>query len=159
MSETTDKFEIDTGDDTTLTRDSMVEHAEHGPMHVDRITIGPYGKRVQLQAELSSVGLKLSEEEVQEEWGETIAADPFELHEPGTEKIESSSISVDGSDIELSLTTEGPEEDAETVHMHAVDQIARALQAVRDGEHPDECDGADFAIDWDKRLDLGEVSD
>lgn len=153
MSETSDKFEIETGDGETLTRNSTIEHADHGPMHVDRITIGPYGKRVQLQAELSNVGLKLSEEEVQEEWGETLAADPFELHEPGTASFESESISVEDSDIELTLKTEGPEADAEVVHVHTVDQIVRALQALRDEQHPDECDGADIGVVWDDILD------
>jgi hypothetical protein len=159
MSETESKFEIEVDDETTLQRDSMVEHAEHGPMRVDSIRVGAYNKTAELKSELGPIGLELTEEDLQEEWGETIHSDPAELYEKGTRRVENNGISVDDSDIEVSVKAAGvPGGHVEAVQMHAVDQIIRALQAVRDGKPPEECEGAEFRIDWETVLESEEDS-
>ena len=151
-----DQFQIEVSDEVTLARDSMIEHKDHGPMRVESIAIGGFsGKSANLKAETSSIGLELNEEELREMWGETIHTDPFKLHEPGTARFENTGMSVEGSDVEVEFSVEGPEADAETVYMHALDQIARGLQAVRDEKHPSECDGGQFKIDWETRFEKG----
>jgi len=144
-----DKFAVEVNEEVTLRRDSMVEHAEHGPMRVDSIRVGPHSKTVEFKSEMGPVGLDLSAEDIREQWGETIAQDPFDLHEPGTAKISNSGISVEGSEIEVDITVSGPEDDAEMVHMHSVDQIVRALQGVRDEKPPWESEGGGYEIDWE----------
>jgi len=59
-------------------------------------------------------------------------------------------------DVTVTIETEGPEEDAETVHIHAVDQIAKALEALDEKKHPDECSGYFYTPDWNARLGLEE---
>jgi hypothetical protein len=150
MSTTDTTFEIEINDDVTLRRDSMIEHAEHGPMFVDSVAVGPHEKEAELKAERSSIGLTLTGEQLREMWGETIAQDPFELHEPGTQRINAEDITEDGSGVEVDLTVDGPQEAAEAVYMHALDQTKRAIQAVNNGKEPSECHGIDVEIDWDK---------
>lgn len=69
-------------------------------------------------------------------------------------------ISFDGLDISVSIETEGvPEGLAEKVHLHGHDAVARALQAIKEGELPDDCDGLGFRIDWEGVIagEYGEV--
>lgn len=149
MSEVTPKFEIEIDEETTLHRDHMVEHIEHGPMRVESIAVGPYHKTAKLKSEVSPLGLELTDEQLREQWGETISDDPFELHDSGIARFENTGISVEGCDIEVDLTVNGPEKDAERVTMHAVDQIVRCLQAVSEDQPPSECEGAGYSIDWE----------
>jgi len=150
------KFTIEIDEETTLRRDDMVEHVEHGPMYVDSIVVGPSTKTAELKSELGPLGLDLTAEELREQWGETVHADPFELGEPGSARFESSGISVDGSAIKVSITTHGaPQKDAECVHMHAKNQIVRGLQAVAEGQPPEECEGPGFAVDWEHFFEEG----
>jgi hypothetical protein len=150
MSETETKFEIEVDDETTLRRDDTVEHAEHGPMHVDSIRVGPYHKTAELKSEIGPIGLELTDEDLQEQWGETLHSDPAELYDKGTRRVENNGISVENSNIEVSVKAEGtPGDDVEAVQMHAIDQIVRGLQAMRDEKPPSECEGAEFAIDWE----------
>jgi len=59
-------------------------------------------------------------------------------------------------DVEVTIKTEGPEQDAETVHMHAVDEIAKALEATEERRHPEDCSGHFIKVDWNSRLGLTE---
>jgi hypothetical protein len=52
-------------------------------------------------------------------------------------------------DVEVSVTTEGPNDDAEKVHMHVMDEAAKAMQAVDQDTHPDECEGQMFTVEWE----------
>lgn len=150
-----DKFAIDIEEGETLHRDDIVEHREYGPMHVSGITVGPFEKRAELKSEMGPEALQLSEDEVREQWGETIHFDPAELHEPGTVRLEHTGISVEGVDVEVDLMVQGaPQKDAESIDMHAVDQIVKAMQAVRNESQPDECEGAGYEIDWEKRHEI-----
>jgi len=63
-------------------------------------------------------------------------------------------ITAEGTDVTVSIETEGGEKAAETVHMHAHDEIVKALQAVSNGVHPDECEGYLMRHDWDDRLEI-----
>ena len=155
MSETDHAFEIEVNDEITLSRDSTVEHAEHGPMIVDSIAIGTHTKTASFKSQTSPIGLELTEAQIRERWGETMHTDPFKLHEVGSARFQSTAISAEGSDIEVEISVEGPEADAETVYMHAIDQIAKGLQAVRDEKPPSECMGGDFEIDWETRFGKG----
>jgi len=56
-------------------------------------------------------------------------------------------------DIEMTVETDGPEDMAEMVHMHVMDEAAKAMQAVENDEHPDECDGQMFSVNWDDIID------
>ena len=51
-------------------------------------------------------------------------------------------------DIQVSVLTEGPEDDAEQVHMHMMNEAAKAMQAIDEDAHPDECDGQSFTVKW-----------
>lgn len=144
------EFQVEVTDEVTLSRDSMVEHVDHGPMRVSSVRVGPYEKTVELKSEMGPIGLELSDDEIREQWGETIAQDPFELRDPGTARVTTNGISAPDSDVVVSVTTEGPQDDAEAVHTHAKDQIVRAIQAVRDEQPPEECDGAGVDIQWEK---------
>lgn len=147
------KFQIEVDEQTSIARNDMVEHAEHGPMRVNRIAVSAIGKRARLQSELNPVGLELSEEELREQWGETIHCDPAEIHDPNTARFSRSGIATEGVDIEVDIETSGsPQTEAELVHMHAIDQIQRALQAVANGSEPSECEGIRINIDWEKAL-------
>lgn len=144
------KFEIEIDDETTLRRGDMVDHVEHGPMQVDGILVGAHHKTAELKSELGPIGLDLTDDDLREQWGETLHTNPEELREPGHARFENQGISVDGADIEVTVTTSGqPQDDAEAAHMHAVDQVVRALQAVRDETPPADCEGAGVSLDWD----------
>lgn len=52
-------------------------------------------------------------------------------------------------EIDVSVTTNGPEDDAEKVHMHVMDEAAKAMQAVDEGTHPDKCEGQIFTVQWE----------
>lgn len=155
MSDAETKFEIEVNDEVTLARDSMIYHAEHGPMRVDSIIVSGHGNRAELKSEAGPVGLELSGDEIREQWGETMGDDPFDIHDAGSARFENREITVEGSDIEVTIRTEGPEQQAEVAHNHAIDQIVSGLQAVRDGTEPSECEGAPFEIDWKTALDNG----
>lgn len=163
MGEATDfdrsKFTIEINDEVVLSRDSLVEHVEFGPMRVDTVSVGPFNKTAQLQAETSSIGLELTGDELRDKWGEEIASDPFELHDPGSARYENRGITVEGLDVEVTIKSSGPEKDAERVHMHAIEQTVRALQAMRDGVPPEECEGANYEIDWETVFDGGDDGD
>jgi hypothetical protein len=147
------RFEISVDGDTSIDRDDMVEHREHGPMHVDQITIGPRGKKVELKAELSNIGLTLTGDELREQWGETIHFDPIQLHDDGSIRVECTGISGEGVNVEVDLTTEGgPERAAEVVHMYAKDAAVRALKAIESRQPAPECDGV-VTIEWDTVFD------
>jgi len=152
MSETEPKFEIEINEKITLHRGSIIEHIDHGPMRIDSILAGPHHKTADLKSELSPHGLELTGDELREQWSETIAQDPADLHDPGTARFQNTGVSAEGSDIEVDLTVKGPEKDAETVLIHTVDQTVRAIQAVRDENPPSDCEGAGFGINWETRF-------
>jgi len=147
MSETESKFQIEVDGETTLRRDDTVAHAEYGPMHVDQITISALGKRARLAADLREDGMsiELTEEEIQEQWGEMLALDPFALDD-GKTRYKKEFASKD-DEIEVTIKAAGPEDDVEPVMAHLHDQIVRVLQAVEDQKPPEECEGM-YDIDW-----------
>lgn len=153
-----DPFTIEMEDGVAIERRMLVDHVEHGPMVVDTITVSPFGRRVKLEGEMGPVGLTLDEEDLHEEWGETLHSDPDELHEPGEMRVEAGGISTEESDIELDITTTGtPARDAERVHLFAVDAAVRAIQAHEQECHPDECEGAEIGFDWEQvHAEVGE---
>ena len=51
-------------------------------------------------------------------------------------------------EVEVTVKTEGPEDEGEKVHMHVIDEAAKAMQAFDEEKHPDECDGQMFSVDW-----------
>lgn len=53
-------------------------------------------------------------------------------------------------DVEMTVTTRGPENEAEKVHMHTIDEAAKAMQAFDEGKHPDKCDGQMFSVAWNE---------
>jgi len=59
---------------------------------------------------------------------------------------------ISNGDVEVTIKTEGPENQAEKVHMHGHEAIVRALQAFDEQKHPDECDGLPFSVAWDRVL-------
>lgn len=64
-------------------------------------------------------------------------------------RIRTYAIEVEGSDVQVTIETEGDaEKDAEKVHLHAHDQAVRAMQALRDGTTPDEAEGIGISIDF-----------
>jgi hypothetical protein len=65
-------------------------------------------------------------------------------------RYKSSGIEV--GDVQATIEVEGPEDDAEKVKMHAHDELVKAMQAVDEQEHPDDCDGLMFGVNWDKVL-------
>lgn len=148
MSESTTKFEVEIDEETTLRSDDLVEHVEYGPMVVSGIRVGPFQKTVGLKSELGPEGLELSDEEIREQWGERLHDDPVELYED-TFRASNEGISVDGLDVEMSISTEGDQDVAELAHMHVLDEAVRALQALRDECDPNQADGAGFAVDWE----------
>lgn len=151
MSDAQSKFQIEVGDGSTLERDDPVAHSQHGPMTVERITISAVGKRARLQSELREdrMSIELTEEEIQEQWGETLAADPFEFDNKTTRY--KNEFSSKDDEIEVTLEVSGPEDDAEPVMAHLHDQTIRVLQAMESGLMPSDCEGA-FDIDWEAIL-------
>jgi hypothetical protein len=148
------KFQIELPDGGVLTKDSMVEHIEHGPMYVDNITYSPHAKRVQLQSEMSPQGIKLTGEDIREQWNETISDDPFKLHE-NNPRTEMNGLHLPDSDlgIEVDVAISGDDEDnVEAVAMHAKDQIVRVMQAIEAGEVPEDMAGTGIDFDWDTIL-------
>lgn len=148
MAESQSRFEIEIDEEISIGRDDIVAHSEHGPMVVDRITIGTHGKRARLMAELREdrMSVELTGDEIREAWGETLALDPFELTDVKT-KFSQDLASKDG-EIEITLKVAGPEEDAEPVMAHLHDQAVRVLGAIENQKPPEECDGS-FNINWD----------
>lgn len=64
----------------------------------------------------------------------------------------------DAHDVTGDITVEGTDEGkADKVLIHAKDEIVRAMQALEEGKHPEECDGTGVSINWDGVLeDLDE---
>jgi hypothetical protein len=148
MSEIESKFKIEVDEETTLRRDDTVAHAEYGPMHVDQISISAHGKRARLESELREdrMSIELTEEDIQEAWGETLALDPFELDD-GKTRYKKEFASKDG-EIEVTLKAAGPEDDTQPVMAHLHDQVVRVLEGVENQQPPEECEGV-YDIDWD----------
>lgn len=65
-------------------------------------------------------------------------------------KHETSDISAEGQDVKVSrLRTVGePENHVERIHLYAYDAAVRAMQALRDDRHPDDCEGLGLAFSW-----------
>jgi len=57
---------------------------------------------------------------------------------------------IEVGSVTATLTVEGPEDDAEKVKMHAHDELVKAMQAVVEEQHPDECDGLPFSVNWER---------
>ncbi|MFC6766034.1 hypothetical protein [Natrinema soli] len=74
-------------------------------------------------------------------------------------KLKTEGITADGVDVEVSITVEGEEEAAETVHMQAHDEIAKALQAIQNGSVPSECDGMPWSVGFERRVESLEESE
>lgn len=140
-------FQIEVGEETTLRRDDTVAHAEYGPMHVDQITISPHSKRARLMAELREdrMSIELTEEEIQDGWGETLAADPFELDD-GKTRYKKEFASKD-DEIEVTIKAAGSEDDVQPVMAHLHDQVIRVLHAMENQRPPEECEGM-YDIEW-----------
>lgn len=146
------EFQIELPEEGALTKGDVVVHADYGPMLVDELRVGPNYKRVTLASELGPEALQLTGEELRDAWGETLAGDPAVLHN-GETRYTHDTITIEGVNIDVSLTVEGkPEPAAEAVDAHIVDAAARGLEAIRDGKPPSECEGA-YEIDWDTILD------
>lgn len=73
--------------------------------------------------------------------------------------FETTKISVNGVEVEVDLRVSGEEKQAESVMMHAHDEIVRALQAVRDKTEPSECDGLGIRTDWERRFEIHQEAD
>lgn len=159
MTETQDsddvgQFQIELPDGGVLTQNGMVEHIDYGPMHVDQITYSPRAKRVRLQSEMGPQGIKLTGEELREQWGETISDDPIELHE-NNPRINFNGLHLPDSDlsVEVDVEVSGDDEDnVEAVAMHAKDQIVRAMQAIDESGDPAEMEGIGIEMDWETIL-------
>jgi hypothetical protein len=145
----TGKFEVRVTDDIRLDRDSMVEHVEYGPMHVDRVTYSPTTKRVELKSELGPEGLTLTADELRERWGETLHTDPAELYN-GSQRVTFEGITTSDGDVSADLSVAGTSDYVELVAMHVKDQAVRAMQAVDEERPPAECDGIGVEIDWER---------
>ena len=61
-------------------------------------------------------------------------------------------IVVEDGDVEVDISVKGDEKAAETVMLHIHDEAVKALNAVSEGKHPDDCDGYIVRPDWDARL-------
>lgn len=151
MSETSvdkERFQIEVTDEVALGRNSTVEHAKWGPLEVDQVTISAHGKRARLKSPMREDGLsiELSGDEIREQWGETIAADPFELREGDVTSYTQDFSSTD-EELQATIEVSGPEDRAEPVMAHLQDQTTRVLQAMEDQKPPEECDGR-YDIDW-----------
>ena len=73
--------------------------------------------------------------------------------------FETTKISVNGVEVEVDLRVSGEEKKAESVKMHAHDEIVRALQAVRDETEPSECDGLGIRANWERRFEIHQEAD
>lgn len=153
---TNSKFEVKLpGDREPIAKGAMIEHKEHGPMVVDQIVVGTHHKTVQLQSELSDIGLKLTDDQLREQWGKQLAADPAELWD-GEVRLAAEGITTDDAAITVDITTEGkPEQDAEMVHLYAKDAAVRALRALDSGCIPAEVEGP-IQFDWEQFYDRDE---
>jgi hypothetical protein len=153
------KFRIDVPDGDPLTRNATVMHRDHGPMHVDEIRVGSSYKRVTLTADMGPEALQMTGEDLCEEWGETIHADPAELDDGKTRYTKEFSSTDD--EIEVTIEAAGPEDRTDPVMAHLHDQVVRALRAVENHEPPAECDGV-YEIDWETifgKLEEGKLED
>lgn len=142
------EFSIEVNDDVTLSRDDTVSHADHGPMTVAQITISAFGKRARLESQMREdrMSIELSEEDLQDAWGETIASDPFELRD-GDTVTHSKEFASKDDEIEVSIEVSAPEDDADPVMAHLHDQTVRVLKAVENQQPPEESEGV-YEIDW-----------
>jgi hypothetical protein len=146
-----EKFAIDVPDGEPLSKGDLVEHREHGPMHINEITVGPYRKRVTLISELGPNALQLSDDNIREAWGETIHTDLEELYSDSM-RVSREGVSVDDLDISVDITIDGsPEWAIQAVDAHVVDAAVRAMEAVRDGHPPEDSEGA-IELEWDTVL-------
>lgn len=60
-------------------------------------------------------------------------------------------ITVDGVDVEVSITTSDDNEKAgDAVHLYAHNAAVRAMRAVKNGGYPEEHDGIGMVNDWDR---------
>ena len=152
-------FSIEVNDDVTLSRDDTVQHADHGPMVVDQVTVSALGKRARLESQMREdrMSIQLSEEDLKEAWGETIASDPFELRD-GDTVTHSKEFSSKDDEIEVSIKVSGPEDDADPVMAHLHDQTVRVLQGLENGQAPSESEGV-YKIDWDAILNEEDTED
>lgn len=57
-------------------------------------------------------------------------------------------------DIEVDITTRGPEDEAEAAHLHTHDQAVRALQAIKNQKPPEECNGIGVTVNWEKKIEM-----
>ena len=143
-----EKFTVEVSNEHSLRRDSTVEHKEHGPMSVDSVRVGPSHKTMLLKSELGPEALELSGNEIRDAWGETIHVDPMELYS-GETRVGTEGISIEGVDVEASMTVEGkPERAVELAYIHAKDEFVRALQAFETGAMPADCEGTDTSVNW-----------
>ena len=72
----------------------------------------------------------------------------------GYAQFNTEDITAPDLDVEIDLTVRGPEDEAETVHMHAHDEIVKALQAINTEQNPDACAGLPWDIDFERRLEI-----
>ena len=150
MSDTQSRFEIEIDEETAISRDDMVEHVEHGPMFVDRISVGAGYKKAHLQSDRGPVGLELTDDQLRDEWGETVHFDPTKLYTPGHTRDENEFESTDG-EVQVTISASGPEDRTEVVMCHMHDQVARVLESLEEGHPPDESKGV-YKIDWEAIL-------
>lgn len=144
------RFDVEVTDETTLSKRDTVEHADHGPMSVEQVSIGPTYKRIRLQSQIREDGLsiELTEDELRDAWGEKIHTDPMEVHDAGTVSYSKALASKDDA-IEISIEVSGPEDNAEPVMAHLDDQAVRALKAMEHEKAPEDCEGK-YEIDWER---------
>lgn len=80
------EFEVRASDETVLDKTSDTHHARHGPLSVRDIRVSERrGKLVEfgMPASAEDLTITYTADELVEEWGEMIAADPFALQDGG----------------------------------------------------------------------------
>jgi len=75
---------IDLGDEALRVGDT-IEHAEYGPITATRVVAEAFGRTAYfaLEARETDLAISLTGEQLRDDWGETVARDPFELAEGG----------------------------------------------------------------------------
>jgi len=75
---------IDLGDEALRVGD-IIEHEDFGPITATRIVAEGFGKTAYfaLEARETDLAISLTAEQLRDDWGETVARDPFDLAEGG----------------------------------------------------------------------------
>jgi len=71
--------------DDVLTVGDTIEHEEYGPITATRVVAEAFGKTAYfaLEARETDLAITLTGDQLRDEWGETVARDPFDLADGG----------------------------------------------------------------------------